>query len=327
MTEEQTGWTEAELDLSTLDEELLPEGHRSGFVAVVGRPNVGKSTLLNRFLQQKVAIVSPKPQTTRLRQLGILTQPDYQIIFVDTPGWHNPQHPLGSFMVEVAERSIPDADLVLFLVDGSEAPNDEDRQLAELLRAQSASSPVLLAVNKTDLLTAEERAGRRQECAELLPGATVLAISAETGEQCDELLALIVHALPEGPRYYPADQVTDARVRDLAGEIVREQILKTLRHEVPHAIAVMVDEFKERSADQAYVSATIFVERDSQKGIVIGKRGSMLKQIGSAARQEMQRVLGIDIYLDLWVKVRPNWRKRDEELRRFGYYLPGDNKG
>ena len=325
MTEDQTGWTEAELDLSTLDEELLPEGHRSGFVAVVGRPNVGKSTLLNRLLQQKVAIVSPKPQTTRLRQLGILTQPEYQIVFVDTPGWHNPQHRLGSYMVEVAERAIPDADLVLFLVDGSEAPGNEDRQLAELVRAQSGSSPVMLVVNKTDLLTDAESASRCQEYGALLPAATVVAISAETGTQCDELLALIVHALPEGPRYYPADQVTDARVRDLAGEIVREQVLKSLRHEVPHAIAVMVNEFKERSANQAYVSATIFVERDSQKGIVIGRRGAMLKEIGMAARQEMQRVLGIDIYLDLWVKVRPNWRKRDEELRRFGYYLSGDS--
>jgi GTP-binding protein Era len=319
------GWTEAELDLTTLDEELLPAGHRSGFVAVVGRPNVGKSTLMNVYLGQKVAIVSPKPQTTRLRQLGILTTPDYQIVFVDTPGWHVPQHKLGEFMVETAARAIPDADVVLFIVDLSEPVTAEDRLLAQLIEEHRGQSPVIMALNKVDLLQPAERGPCGDAFRELMPAAESLLLSAVGGDNCDELLALIVDRLPEGPRYYSADQVTDIRTRDLVAELIREGALGSLHHEVPHAVAVMVDEFKERSRDLAYISATIYVEKESQKGILIGRRGSMLKRIGAEARGEIERVLGLQVYLDLWVKVRPRWRHDEGALRQFGYSIPKDN--
>lgn len=319
------GWTEAELDLTTLDEELLPAGHRSGFVAVVGRPNVGKSTLMNAYLGQKVAIVSPKPQTTRLRQLGILTTPDYQIVFVDTPGWHTPQHKLGEFMVETAARAIPDADVVLFIVDLSEPVTEEDRLLAQSIEEHGGEAAVIMALNKADLLQPAEVGPRGDAFRELVPAAESLLLSAVRGDNRDELLGLIVDRLPEGPRYYPADQVTDIRTRDLAAELIREGALSLLHHEVPHAVAVMVDEFKERSQDLVYISATIFVEKESQKGILIGSRGSMLKRIGAEARAEIERVLGLQVYLDLWVKVRPRWRHDDRALRRFGYAIPQDN--
>jgi len=316
------GWTEAEMDLATLDDELLPTGHRSGFVVVLGRPNVGKSTLMNAFLGQKVAIVSPKPQTTRLRQLGILTVPNYQIVFVDTPGWHIPQHKLGEFMVGTAARAIPDAEVILFLVDVSWPPTAQDRLLADLIEKGRGTTPVIMALNKADLLGPADVRPHSDAFLKLAPAASWILVSATRGDNRDELLEMIVNVLPEGPRYYPADQVTDARVRDLAGELVREQALKLLHHEVPHAVAVLVEEFKERHPNLAYISATIFVEKASQKGILIGRRGSMLKRIGAAARQEIEKVLGVRVYLELWVKVRPQWRKKEEMLRQLGYVLP-----
>lgn len=319
----EPGWTEAELDLATLADEHLPAGHRSGFVAVVGRPNVGKSTLLNAYLGQKVAIVSAKPQTTRQRQLGILTTPDYQVVFVDTPGWHKPHHKLGEFMVGIAGRAIRDADLVLFMVDVSEPPTAEDRSLAERIMERPPGIPVIVAMNKADLLEVGDVRMRSDAFRSLLPGvdADWMLISATRGDNRDRLLEKIVQTLPEGPRYYPADQVTDVRVRDLVGELVREQALKSLRQEVPHALAVLVDEFKERREDLAYVKATIFVEKDSQKGILIGSGGKMLRGIGAAARAEIERVLGIRIYLDLWVKVRRKWRQEADALRQLGYVV------
>ncbi len=316
------GWTEADLDLATLGGEHLPAGHRSGFVAVVGRTNVGKSTLMNAYLGQKVAIVSPKPQTTRSRQFGILTLPDFQIIFVDTPGWHTPQHRLGEYMVGTAARAIPDADIVLFVVDVSQPPAGEDRLLAELVEERRGQAPVVLALNKVDLLSPDDLQARRDVFRALLPSADWTFLSATRGDHRDELLEMMAGALPEGPRYFPADQVTDVRVRDLAGELVREQALKLLHHEVPHAIAVVVDEYKERSANLTYIQATLFVEKDSQKGILIGKGGRMLKRIGAAARTEIESVLGVRVYLELWVKVRPKWRKKREVLRQLGYVLP-----
>lgn len=318
------GWTEAELDLTTLEEERLPAGHRSGFVAVVGRPNVGKSTLVNAYLGQKVAIVSRKPQTTRRRQLGILTAPDYQVVFVDTPGWHDPRHKLGEFMVETAARALPDADVILFMVDVSEPARVEDQSLAERIAGLGQAIPTIIAMNKVDLLPPAARRRRADAFLALLPAANVdwVLISATQGDNQDDLLARIVGALPEGPRYYPADQVTDTRVRDLVGELVREQALRLLHAEVPHALAVLVEEFKERSETLAYVRATVFVERDSQKGILIGTGGRMLKRIGAAARMEIEQVLGIRIYLDLWVKVRHKWRQKADSLRELGYYRP-----
>jgi GTP-binding protein Era len=303
------------------DEELPPD-HRSGFVAVIGRPNVGKSTLMNAYLGEKIAIVSPKPQTTRLRQLGILTRPNAQIIFVDTPGIHNPKHKLGEFMVETALRALADADLILWVVDVSNPPAEEDVQIADLLRKHAYSVSVLIAMNKLDLVPIEHLAGNVAAFQELAPQADWTTLSATTGQGRDDLFRRIIAALPPGPRYYPADQLSDAPVREIVAEIVREKALLRLREEVPHAVAVVVDEFKRRSEEMTYIAASIYVERTSQKGILIGKRGAMLRRIGQDARPEIERLVETKVYLDLWVKVLKNWRKDEDALRRLGYRLP-----
>ena len=302
--------------------EELPPGHRSGFVAVVGRPNVGKSTLINRLLGQKVAIVSPRPQTTRNRLLGILTREDAQVILVDTPGLHAPQHRLGEIMVEVAETALPDADVVLWVVDLSVDPTEEDRLVASRLAALASDIPLVLALNKADLLAGEAFPGRVDAYRSLAPRAQAVQVSALHGEGLQQLVEAVIGGLPEGPRYYPAEQVTDQQERFMAAELVREQVLLHLRQEVPHAIAVAVNEFKERRDNLTYISATIYVERETQKGIVLGRDGQMLKRIGQSARRSIEELLGTRVYLDLWVKVRPKWRSKDEELRRLGYSRP-----
>ncbi len=313
------------MDEGLLIPDDLPPDHRSGFVAVVGRPNVGKSTLFNRILNQKLAIVSPKPQTTRNRLLGILTQPASQIIFVDTPGIHAPKHRLGEVMVETAASAIPDADVVLWLVDVGGPPNAEDRQVARLLAGLGPAVPVLLALNKADLATPERLEKNGLAYAALLPRAQSMAISALRGDHVPDLLAALEAALPLGPRYYHEEQVTDQQERFIAAELIREQVLANLRQELPHAIAVSVDQFKERRADLTYISAIIYVERASQKGIVLGRDGQMLKQIGQAARRSIEELLGGKVYLDLWVKVRPDWRSDEQELRRLGYVPPQES--
>jgi len=308
-----------ENDIERVDR--VPPGHRSGFVAVIGKPNVGKSTLMNVYLGQKVAIVSEKPQTTRWRIRGILTRPDAQIIFVDTPGIHQPKHKLGEFMVETATRAIPDADVILFVVDVSEMPTAEDEQIARLIE-EHGRAPVILALNKADLLPPERVIPHTDAYFKLVKHEDWMLVSATRGDNLDKLLDMIVAHLPEGPRYYPEDQITDQPVRTIAAELVREQVLHFTHQEVPHAVAVVVEDFKERGPNLTYISATIYVEKDSQKGIVIGKEGRMLKRIGQAARREIEALLGTKVYLDLWVKVRKKWRKKEEELRRLGYALP-----
>jgi GTP-binding protein Era len=308
---EDTSWEEAD----------LPPGHRSGFVAVVGRPNVGKSTLMNAYLGQKIAIVSEKPQTTRNRLLGILTREDAQIIFVDTPGIHTPLHKLGEYMVETAVRSIPDADVVLFIVDASVSPQGEDALVADAIREQAPQLPMVMALNKIDLLPSSESPNPEAYLDMLQPTAW-LPISAVRGDNRNELLELIIAHLPLGPRYYPEDQITDQQTRFIASELIREAALRRLRHEVPYALAVVVDEFKRRSEEMTYVGATIYVERDSQKGIVIGQGGKTLKDIGKAARTGIEKLVDTRVFLELWVKVRPKWRKKEDDLRRLGYGKP-----
>lgn len=301
--------------------ESYPPGHKSGFVAVIGKPNVGKSTLVNQLVGQKIAIVSPRPQTTRRRILGILTREDAQVIFVDTPGIHRPRHKLGEIMVATAKSAIPDTDLVLFVVDVSEPPNEEDRMIGELLRDGTAA-PIILVLNKMDLLPADKVKPHTEAYWELVPNHRdwMMTIATE-GVNLDKLLALILEALPEGPRYYPADYVTDQPEREIAAELIREQVLHLTRQEVPHAVAVVVEEFKERENGVVYIAANIFVEKSSQKGIIIGNRGQMLRQIGEAARREIERMVGGRVYLDLWVKVSKNWRRDERELRRLGYSI------
>jgi GTP-binding protein Era len=321
-----------ENDLPDLADLLLPEDlpadHRSGFVAVVGRPNVGKSTLMNAYLGQKIAIVSQKPQTTRNRLLGILTLErdrgdlaDAQLIFVDTPGIHQPLHKLGEYMVETAVRAIPDADVVLFLVDVSRLPNDEDRQIADIIREQ-CRVPVLLALNKVDLLSPDMVTSHLEAYQALGQFDGWFTISARHGDNLDLLLAETVERLPHGPRFYPEEQVTDQQLRFMASELVREQVLRHLRQEVPHSVAVVVQDFKERSEDLTYISANVFVERDTQKAIILGHRGAMIKRIGRDARREIEELLGTRVYLELWVKVKKKWRKDEQELRRLGYAVP-----
>ncbi len=295
--------------------------HRSGFVAVIGKPNVGKSTLINAWLGHKIAIVSPKPQTTRHRLRGILTRPDAQIIFVDTPGIHQPRHKLGEFMVETATKSIPDADVVLFLVDVSEMPTAEDEQIAQLI-AEHGQAPVILVLNKADLLPPEKVQPHSDAYFELVKHDEWMMISATRGDNRDKLLEMVVARLPEGPRYYPPDQLTDQNMRFIVAELIREQVLRFAHQEVPHAVAVAVEEWKQRREDLTYIGANIFVEKDSQKGIIIGQGGRMLKRIGRAAREEIEQLVGNRVYLDLWVKVRKKWRRDEQELRRLGYALP-----
>ena len=299
--------------------EDVPPDHRSGFVVVVGRPSVGKSTLMNHFLGQKVAIVSPKPQTTRSRITGILTEDDAQVIFVDTPGLHRPFHKLGEAMVETATQAIPDADVILFVVDVSAMPTDEDRWIAELLR-QRTEKPIILVLNKMDLLPPEAVQAHSEAYWELMSDhAEWMMTVATEGVNLDKLRDRIVAHLPEGPRYYPGHQITDQTERQIAAELVREQVLRFTHQEVPHSVAVVVEEFTEREHGVIYIAATIHVERDSQKGIIIGAKGRMLRKIGAAARQEIERMVGGRIYLDLWVKVSKNWRHDLVRMRQLGY--------
>ena len=298
------------------------ENHRSGFVAVIGRPNVGKSTLINGLLQEKINIVSPRPQTTRSRQLGILTTAEYQIIFMDTPGLMQPRHKLDEFMVETAVESLNEADVVLWLVDGSEPIGPGDRAIAEMVAQVDETVAVILAINKSDITAPENVMPHTEAYRALAPEAGWIFFSAQTGNGRNELLSLIVAALPEGPRYYPADQITDIYVRDMAAEFIREQIMLQLRDEIPYGVAVQVDQFKERENGVTYIGANIFVERDNHKAIIIGAKGSQLRQIGAAARKELETLVEGKVFLELWVKVEPKWRHSEKALKRLGYSKP-----
>lgn len=290
--------------------------HKAGYVAVVGRPNVGKSTLVNAFVGQKIAAVSPRPQTTRRDQLGILTQADAQVIFVDTPGMHVPRHKLGQHMNEKVQEALQDADLILFLVDVSELPGEEDRLLAERIVRLNRPSHTLLVLNKLDLLTPERLAERSLAYQALVPGIEAFPVSAARGDRRDELLATVIARMPAGEAFYPEDQVTDLYEREITADLIREATLLFLRDEVPHGVAVRVDEFTERDAEHAYVAATIFVERESHKPIIIGQGGTMLKKIGSAARVEIEKMSGRKIFLELRVKVQKNWRDDEKTFPR-----------
>lgn len=298
------------------------EDHRSGFVALAGRPNVGKSTLINRYLQQLVAAVSPRPQTTRRRQHAILTLPHAQVIFVDTPGLHTPQHRLGEALNFDAVDAINDADLVLAIFDASELPSSEDRLLAERLERLAEATPRLAALNKIDLVREAKRGPAGLAYRSLLPSWEFHEVSAVRGDGCDDLLQRVVELLPEGPAYFPEDQVTETYEREIAADLIRAAAMRLLRQELPHSIAVRVEEYEERGQAGAYIMATIFVERESQKGIVIGRGGERLKAIGTEARREIEAMSGRSCYLELRVRVLPNWRSDPGALAEFGFRLP-----
>lgn len=285
----------------------------------MGRPNVGKSTLVNALLQQKIAAVSPRPQTTRKRQMGILTTAQVQAIFVDTPGVHKPRHKLGENMNQEAIDALKECDVILFLVDASQLPQVEDQILADHIHAARRRTPTLLALNKIDSVDADALQTNQAAFEALLPGSESLPISAKRGDNLDRLIQILTNWLPEGMPFFPEEQITDLYERDIAADLIREAALNLLRDEVPHGIAIRIDQFLEREDSGAYIEATLFVERESHKGIVIGQSGSMLKKIGMTARLAFEAVSGRKVFLRLRVKVRKDWRNNEKVLRSFGY--------
>lgn len=292
---------------------------KCGYVAVMGRPNVGKSTLINALLDQKIAAVSPRPQTTRKRQLGILTQDHYQVIFIDTPGVHQPRHKLGENMNQEAVDTLEQSDVILFLVDASQPPEPDDLQLADLLRKVKRRVPVILALNKVDLVNQEQLETLQQKFVDIAPDAALQTISATQHIHLENLLSLILEYIPEGPPEFPAEQITDLHEREIAADLIREAALLLLRDEVPHGIAIRIDQFLERGEEGAYIEATLFVEKESHKPIVIGQGGVMMKKIGSLAREKIENMSGRKVFLRIRVKVRKNWRDDEKVLRWFGY--------
>lgn len=290
----------------------------SGFVSLVGRPNVGKSTLMNRLIGEKIAIISNKPQTTRNRVQSILTRDDFQIVFIDTPGIHKPKHKLGEYMVKSAETTLNEVDAVLFLIEPTEKVLESDKLIIEKL--QRVKSPVILVINKMDMVDRERIYKVIEMYSKMYDFAEVIPISAFEGTNTDELMGILRKYLPEGPMYFPSDMITDQPERQIASEIIREKALRLLQDEIPHGIAVEITEMKKRTEGNVVdVRATIYCEKDSHKGIIIGKQGAMLKKIGTNARRDIEKLLGSPIYLEIWVKVKKDWRDSDFLLKNFGY--------
>ncbi len=289
---------------------------RSGFAALLGRPNVGKSTLVNSLVGHKVAIISNKPQTTRHRIRAVLTRDDAQAVFLDTPGVHKPRHRLGQYMVELALGTLKEVDVVLFLCE-ADHPGTGDKYIVE--RLEKVSTPVILVLNKIDLVAKRELLPLIDGFRQLYRFSEIVPVSALTGENLERLTELVVAHLPAGPKYYPDGIVTDTPERFIMSEIIREKVLQLTSQEVPHSVTVDVEEVRERPNNLVAVRAVIYTERDSQKGILIGKNGGMLKEVGKRAREEMEVLFGSRIFLDLWVKVKTDWRNNEKHLRSFGY--------
>jgi GTPase len=307
-------------NLENVEDETWSEDHRSGVVAVVGKPNVGKSTLINAILGQKIAIVTPKPQTTRRKQLGIYTETRGQILFTDTPGLHKPQHKLGEYMVRVAEGALTDADVILLLLDVSTKPEAEDLHIAETVAKLRGNTPVILALNKADKLSPAAMDVSIAAHKLLVDHENAHLVSALKGTGVKELVDDLMAHMPLGPRYFPADQVSEVSMRFIAAETIREKAMLHTEHEIPHAVAVEIESYEERpDENRDYISAIIYVERDSQKGILVGKGGAMIKRIGTEARNELEAAVGHSVRLDLRVKVLENWRSDEKLMQRLGY--------
>jgi GTP-binding protein Era len=298
------------------------EDHRSGVIAVVGKPNAGKSTLINHILGQKIAIVTNKPQTTRKRQLGIYTREDAQVILVDTPGLHDPHNKLGEYMVRTAQDAVRDADLILWVVDSSSPPADAEKAIADKINQMKGETPVFIAFNKVDISQNPEAINESVATYQAwVEPVQIVAISAKQGLGIVELMDRMIAQLPYGPRYYPADQVSEANMRFIAGEFIREAIIENTAQEIPYSVAIEVEEYKERNDKLTYISAVIYTERDSQKGIIVGKQGAMIKKIGTDARRALAQALETKVFLDLRVKVLKDWRSNETFLKRVGYKL------
>ncbi len=294
------------------------EGFKSGFVSIIGRPNVGKSTLLNHVLGQKIAIMSDKPQTTRNKIHGVYTTNQEQIVFIDTPGIHKPKHKLGDFMTKIAQETLNEVDIILFLINAEEGYGRGDQFIMD--RLQNVERPIFLVINKIDKVHPDDLLPIIEQYREKLDFAEIVPISALNGNNVTTLMEQLTKYLEEGPQYYPEDQVTDHPERFVAAELIREKVLHLTHEEVPHSVAVVIDEMNRRdSGNMVDITATIVVERPSQKGILIGKQGGMLKKIGSLARQDIEQLLGSKVYLELWVKVQKDWRNRPFNLRDFGF--------
>ncbi|MCH5463589.1 GTPase Era [Levilactobacillus tujiorum] len=291
--------------------------YKSGFVAIVGRPNVGKSTFLNRVIGQKIAIMSDTAQTTRNKIQGIYTTDEAQIVFIDTPGVHKPKSKLGDYMVQSAMSALNEVDAVLFMINAAEKRGAGDNFIIDRLKGIKA--PVYLLINKIDQIHPDDLLSVMDQYKTALPWKAVYPISALEGNNVDDFLSDLVDEMPNGPQYYPEDQVTDHPERFVVSELIREKIFMLTREEVPHSVAVEIESMKQKDEDHVHIEATIIVERPTQKGIMIGKGGSMLKKIGTMARRDIEHLLGSKVYLQLWVKVQPNWRDKSTLLKSYGY--------
>ncbi|PXW91629.1 GTP-binding protein Era [Streptohalobacillus salinus] len=296
---------------------MTEQPFKSGFITIVGRPNVGKSTFLNRVIGQKIAIMSDKAQTTRNTIQGVLTLDDAQIVFIDTPGIHKPKHKLGDFMVKLAENTLNEVDAIMFMINAEEGFGRGDQYIIN--RLENIKKPVYLIINKIDRIHPDKLFELITIYKDKYPFKEIVPISALEGNNVDHLLDVLKDQLSEGPQYYPADQVTDHPERFIVGELIREKVLEQTREEVPHSIAVVIEDIEKNPDEKILVRAVIVVERSTQKGIIIGKQGSMLKKIGSDARRDIERLLGNKVYLELWVKVQKDWRNNDRYLNEFGF--------
>ncbi|MEJ8548006.1 GTPase Era [Brevibacillus borstelensis] len=302
-----------------MDNRKTKSSFKSGFVSIVGRPNVGKSTLLNHIVGQKIAIMSNKPQTTRNKITAVYTTEEGQIIFLDTPGIHKPKSKLGDYMVSVAENTLNEVDLVLFVIDAAEKRGAGDEYIID--RLKQVKTPVFLVINKIDKVHPEALLPIIDEYRQLYDFKAIIPISAMEGNNTSSLVQAIFDEMEEGPMFYPADQVTDHPERFVMAELIREKVLHLTREEIPHSIAVTIEEVKRgENGKTLYIYAAIYVERDSQKGILIGEKGKMLKEIGKRARMDIERLMGDKVFLELWIKVKKDWRNQERMLRNFGFY-------
>ncbi|WP_239617411.1 GTPase Era [Cohnella mopanensis] len=297
---------------------MQKKGFKSGFVAIVGRPNAGKSTLMNQVIGQKIAIMSDKPQTTRNKIHGVYTTDDVQIVFLDTPGITKPNSKLGNYMLKAAESAFNEVEAILFLTDVTEPIGGGDRYIIEQLK-KVKDTPVFLVLNKIDKIHPDEMLPMIDKYSKLMNFTEVVPVSALNGNNVNALLEQVAKYLDEGPMYYPADQITDHPEQFVCAELIREKLLQLTREEVPHSIAVEIESMSVAANGLVNIGAVIFVERDSQKGIIIGKSGALLKEVGKLARMDMEKLLGSKIFLELWVKVNKDWRNRDSILKTLGY--------